>query len=109
LDKEEGKDGKEDLDFGQLVPVLEEGEGFEHLVAMCAPHSTFPGAKNRLKLVPGTCKKGKAARNAILWFRKNLEAEPDRKAIELLDEQEVINVLPSNVRLAGAGILKQEL
>lgn len=70
-------------DIYQLAIQLAEGEGCEHLVAMCAPYTTAPNASLRLKLVPGTLKKGRAARNSLGYFKRL--APEQKRALEGLD------------------------
>ena len=54
-------------------------------------------------------KKGKAARNILHYFSNAVElVEGEKPFIKSLPEQEVINALLGNVKLAGAGLLKIE-
>ena len=39
---------------------------------MSAPNITYVNPTNKIKLVPGTFKKGKAARSSLVWFKKNI-------------------------------------
>lgn len=61
-------------------------------------------------MVPGGLKKGKAARNILHYFLNACElTEMEKPLVRSLPEQEVINALLGNVKLAGAGLLKMEL
>lgn len=60
-------------------------------------------------MVPGGLKKGKAARNILHYFLNASElTESEKPKVRGLPEQEVINALLGNVKLAGAGLLKME-
>lgn len=49
-------------------------DGLIDCVPVCAPYASMVGYKYRVKLVPGTMKKGKAARQAMNFFEHIKEA-----------------------------------
>ena len=83
---------------------------YENLVPMCAPYSAIKDNKFKIKLVVGSLKKGKAARNILHYFFNNSDlVENEKPFVKSIPEQEMINALLGNVKLAGAGLLKMEM
>ena len=77
---------------------------------MCAPYSSIKENKFKVKLVPGGLKKGKAARNILHYFTNTIDLDQVEKPfIKSLPQQQVINSLLGNVKLAGAGLLNIQL
>ena len=94
----------------KLVGKIHHEDKYENLVPMCAPYSAIKENKFKIKLVPGGLKKGKAARNILHYFLNTSDlVEEEKPFLRSLPEQEVINALLGNVKLAGAGLLKMEL
>ena len=59
--------------------------------------------------MPGGLKKGKAARNILHYFMSAFDlSEQEKPMIKSVPEQEIINALLGNVKMAGAGLLKLE-
>jgi hypothetical protein len=78
-------------------------------VTMCAPYNSMKDNRFKIKLVPGGLKKGKAARNILHYFINSGElSEIEKPLVKSIPEQEIINSLIGNVKLAGAGLLKLE-
>lgn len=75
---------------------------------MCAPYITIKDNNFKVKLVPGTLKKGKAARNILNYFLVGQLEEGEKAFLKSVPEQEVINALLGNVKMGGAGLLKIE-
>lgn len=73
---------------------------------MCAPYQTIKDNRFKVKLVPGGLKKGKAARSIQTYFLTTDVDENEKAFVRALPEQEMINALIGNVKLAGAGLLK---
>lgn len=74
---------------------------------MCAPYNSIKDNRFKIKLVPGGLKKGKAARNILHFFMNSNElTENEKPLVRCLPQQEIINSLIGNVKLAGAGLLK---
>lgn len=90
----------------KLVGRVQSQDNWEALVPMCAPYSTIKDNCFKVKLVPGTLKKGKAARNIINYFLAGDLQEGEKAFLKALPEQELINAVIGNVKLGGAGMLK---
>lgn len=77
---------------------------------MCAPYNSLKDNRFKIKLVSGGLKKGKAARNILHYFINSNElTETEKPLLKTIPEQEIINSLIGNVKLAGAGLLKLEM
>ena len=76
---------------------------------MCAPYNAIKQNRFKVKLVPGGLKKGKAARNIMQYFQQSDLNEKQKILLRALPEQDLINAVIGNVKLAGAGLLKIEL
>lgn len=96
--------------MNKLVGKVHPEDKIENLVAMCAPYNALKDNRFKIKLVPGGLKKGKAARNILHFFINSGElSEVEKPLVRSVPEQELINALLGNVKLAGAGLLKMEL
>lgn len=94
----------------KLVGRLHPEDRVENLVTMCAPYSSIKENRFKVKLVPGGLKKGKAARNILHYFTNLGDlTEQEKPMIKSVPEQEIINALLGNVKMAGAGLLKLEM
>ena len=102
----------EDLDTGdtsdevdQLTgcPVLE--DTLLYAVPMCGPYSTFNNFKFKVKLTPGTQKKGKAAKQALEIFLKNRDATSVEKVhMKSLGDPEMVAIMIGDVKLSTPGL-----
>jgi hypothetical protein len=90
----------------KLVGKPHPEDKFDCLVAMCAPYNSIKDYKFKVKLVPGALKKGKAARNVLQFFLTSELTDKEKPMIKAIPEQELINAIIGNVKLAGAGLLK---
>lgn len=76
---------------------------------MCAPYSSIKDNRFKIKLAPGGLKKGKAARSILHFFINSGElSEIQKPLVRSIPQQELINCIIGNVKLAGAGLLKLE-
>lgn len=71
---------------------------------VCAPYDALAGYKFKLKLLPGAAKKGKAAKQALqLYMSTDKVTAAETDLLKLVPEQELINVLLSNIKLSYPG------
>ena len=67
------------------------------------------GYKYRVKLIPGTLKKGKAARQAAeLLLRGEGVGARERDLVRAVPEPEAINTLCGTVKIQAAGLLQMK-
>lgn len=62
------------------MPV--EGDELLHAVAVCAPYAVMAGYKFKVKLTPGSQKKGKAAKQAVALFTSSATSR-ERELIQV--------------------------
>jgi hypothetical protein len=74
-------------------------------IPVCAPYEALQNFKYRVKITPGTLKKGKAAQLAVSVFLKQQEATPQEKElIKAVPDGELTGVLIPNVKLSTPGL-----
>jgi len=72
---------------------------------VCAPYDSLKDYKYKVKLVPGTMKKGKAARICINMFLNNPDiTDRERELIKALSEEELTLTMISNCKVASPGM-----
>jgi predicted ribosome quality control (RQC) complex YloA/Tae2 family protein len=84
-----------------------------HAIPVCAPYRVVAGYKYKVKLVPGTLKKGKAFRQAVELLVNGMPittGAPAREGalLRAVPESEGIDALVGGVRLQVAGLLKMQ-
>jgi hypothetical protein len=76
-----------------------------YAVPMCGPYSAFSTFKYKVKLTPGTQKKGKAAKQAIDVFSKNKEMSSVEKSLmRALTDPEMVAIMIGEVKLSTPGL-----
>ncbi|XP_040916388.1 nuclear export mediator factor NEMF-like [Toxotes jaculatrix] len=125
-DKQPGEEGgpaeqedKED-DADQDNPGAEEAEnlltsltGQPHpedvllfAVPVCAPYTALSNCKHKVKLTPGSQKKGKAARTAVLSFMKAKEASTREKDLfRSVKDTDLSRNMPGKVKVSAPNLL----
>lgn len=76
-----------------------------YAVPMCGPYSAFNNFKYKVKLTPGTQKKGKAAKQAIEVFLKNRDlTQVERVHLKSLGDPEMVAIMVGDVKLSTPGL-----
>ncbi|KAL0030916.1 hypothetical protein WJX79_000862 [Trebouxia sp. C0005] len=76
-------------------------------VPVCAPYSALQGYKYKLKLTPGTQRKGKAARQAVeLLSRQPDTPVREKDFIKAVPDMDMINAFVGTVKLSMPGLVK---
>lgn len=91
----------------ELTGVPREDDVLLHAIPVCAPYRVVAGYKYKVKLVPGTLKKGKAFRQAV-ELMVNGAAAREAALLRAVPESEGIDALVGGVRLQVAGLLKMQ-
>ncbi|XP_054651949.1 ribosome quality control complex subunit NEMF-like [Dunckerocampus dactyliophorus] len=114
----EQEDKEDDVDPDN--PGAEEAEnlltsltGLPHLedllmfaVPVCAPYSALSNFKHKVKLTPGSQKKGKAARTALLSFMKAKEASVREKdLLRSVKDADLSRNMPGKVKVSAPNLL----
>ncbi|PSC75362.1 nuclear export mediator factor Nemf-like isoform X1 [Micractinium conductrix] len=78
-------------------------------VPVCAPYQVMTGYKYKVKLIPGTLKKGKAVRQAAELLLKGGEVtQRERDLVRAVPEPEALQTLCGTVKIQSAGLLKMK-
>ncbi|KAE8730968.1 hypothetical protein F3Y22_tig00002841pilonHSYRG00092 [Hibiscus syriacus] len=82
-----------------------------YAVPVCGPYSAVQSYKYRVKIVPGTAKKGKAAKTAMNLFTHMAEASSrEKELMKACTDPELVAAIVGNVKITAAGLtqLKQK-
>ncbi|CAA2988533.1 nuclear export mediator factor NEMF [Olea europaea subsp. europaea] len=82
-----------------------------YAVPVCGPYSAVQSYKYRVKIIPGTLKKGKAAKTAINLFNHIPEATGrEKELMKAFTDPELVAAIIGNVKISAAGLtqLKQK-
>ncbi|KAK9068341.1 hypothetical protein SSX86_012452 [Deinandra increscens subsp. villosa] len=110
--KEIGEDEKEKLnDVDYLTGVPLPNDILLYAVPVCAPYAALQSYKYRVKIIPGTAKKGKAAKMAMNLFGHMVEAsQREKELMKACTDPELMAAIIGNVKISAAGLtqLKQK-
>ncbi|KDP27972.1 hypothetical protein JCGZ_19052 [Jatropha curcas] len=106
---EEDKGKLNDLDYltGNPLP----SDILLYAVPVCGPYNAVQSYKYRVKIVPGTAKKGKAAKTAMNLFSHMPEATSrEKELMKACTDPELVAAIIGNVKITAAGLtqLKQK-
>ncbi|PWA68069.1 zinc knuckle CCHC-type [Artemisia annua] len=110
--KEIGEDEKEKLtDVDYLTGNPLPNDILLYAVPVCAPYTALQSYKYRVKIIPGTTKKGKAAKMAMNLFGHMTEAsQREKELMKACTDPELMAAIIGNVKISAAGLsqLKQK-
>ncbi|KAL2506853.1 zinc knuckle (CCHC-type) family protein [Abeliophyllum distichum] len=106
---EEEKGKLNDVDYltGNPLP----NDVLLYAVPVCGPYSALQSYKYRVKIIPGTVKKGKAAKTAMNLFNHLPEATSrEKELMKACTDPELVAAIIGNVKISSAGLtqLKQK-
>ncbi|KAL0290234.1 UNVERIFIED_CONTAM: Nuclear export mediator factor NEMF [Sesamum angustifolium] len=106
---EEEKEKLNDLDYltGNPLP----NDVLLYAVPVCGPYNALQSYKYRVKIIPGTLKKGKAAKTAMNLFSHMPEATTrEKELMKACTDPELVAAIIGNVKVSAAGLtqLKQK-
>lgn len=79
-----------------------EGDELLYAVPVVAPYSTLQNYKFRIKMTPGTNKRGKAAKTALESFLRDKEAtQREKDLIKAVKDQDLARNFPGKVKLSN--------
>jgi len=71
-------------------------------VATCAPYSALSSFKYKVKLTPGTGKKGKATKTALAVFLKDRSStQREKELLKAMQDQDLARNLPGKVKVSA--------
>jgi len=102
--EEEGVHVADDVgELDALTGKPNEDDLLRYAVPVCAPMAAMRDYKYAIKIIPGQTKKGKAARSVVETFLRNPATNALHKdLLRVVNEAELINVVPTGVKLSGA-------
>ncbi|RAL38599.1 hypothetical protein DM860_002577 [Cuscuta australis] len=106
---EEEKEKLNDMDYLTGNPLLD--DILLYAVPICGPYNALQSYKYRVKLVPGSVKKGKAAKTAMNLFSHMPEATTrEKELMKACTDPELVTAIIGNVKITSAGLtqLKQK-
>ncbi|XP_071685642.1 uncharacterized protein [Rutidosis leptorrhynchoides] len=110
--KEIGEDEKEKLtDVDYLTGIPLPNDILLYAVPVCAPYAALQSYKYRVKIIPGTAKKGKAVKMAMNLFGHMPEAlQREKELMKACTDPELMAAIIGNVKVSAAGLsqLKQK-
>nr|XP_043635680.1 nuclear export mediator factor Nemf [Erigeron canadensis] len=110
--KEIGEDEKEKLtDVDYLTGSPLPNDILLYAVPVCAPYAALQSYKYRVKIIPGTAKKGKAAKMVMNLFGHMPEAsQREKELMKACTDPELMAAIIGNVKVSAAGLnqLKQK-
>ncbi|CAA0824105.1 zinc knuckle (CCHC-type) family protein [Striga hermonthica] len=106
---EEEREKLNDVDYltGNPLP----NDVLLYAVPVCGPYNALQSYKYRVKIIPGTLKKGKAAKTAMNLFGHMAEATTrEKELMKACTDSELVAAIISNVKVSAAGLtqLKQK-
>eukprot|EP01083_Nonionella_stella_P289471 985027_1 len=111
IEVEEGLGGEEEgLELNLLTGKPLPDDVLEYPVPMCAPYEALKDYKYRVKVIPGSGRRGKAVKEALSIFsRMDLQALPTEKAmIRSVVDSEAIAAILSNVKVSAPGVIAKK-
>lgn len=93
------------LDSLTGCPVVEDGLLFA--VPVCAPYAALQNFKFKVKVTPGTGKRGKAAKTALNTFLRDKTAiSREKDLLKSVKDQDISRNLPGKVKLSAPNLVK---
>eukprot|EP00571_Detonula_confervacea_P013443 CAMPEP_0172305898 /NCGR_PEP_ID=MMETSP1058-20130122/7094_1 /TAXON_ID=83371 /ORGANISM="Detonula confervacea, Strain CCMP 353" /LENGTH=1253 /DNA_ID=CAMNT_0013017635 /DNA_START=32 /DNA_END=3793 /DNA_ORIENTATION=+ len=114
-DDEEGGAVDDTSELGKLTGKPTSQDLILHAIPVCAPYSVLSQYKYRVKLTPGSVKRGKASKQSVEIFlrNENTKKKPvdegtkrDQALIKLMNENEWVQTMIGDVRITSAGASK---
>jgi hypothetical protein len=80
-----------------------------YAVPMCGPYLSLQNLKYKVKLTPGTVKKGKAVKTAVELFSRSKECSDIEKTLmKKIGDNELVTVMVGDVKLSMPGLQQQK-
>jgi hypothetical protein len=94
-------------DIDKLFPNPTGEDKILYAVPVCAPYMSMKNFKFRVKLTPGSLKKGKAVKQAMDLFTRSKECSPTEKnMMKHLNDNELNSVMIGDVKISMPGLFQ---
>lgn len=96
-----------------LTAIPQPTDIVQYALPMCAPYGALTNYRYRVKLMPGSTKRGKAYRSAVALFLKQAEKDlsqfkQDRDALRLSPENDGIHGMLGGVKIMAPGLAEAQ-
>ena len=103
------KEAKEEMGemtfLNMLVGDVKEEDEIEFGLTVCAPYEVLKNYKYKVKLTPGTERKGKSAKMGLAIFMANKQmTESEKQIIKVLNMDEMIRTIPNKCKVSAANL-----
>ncbi|XP_013772570.1 nuclear export mediator factor NEMF-like [Limulus polyphemus] len=88
------------------IPLLDDTLLFA--LPVCAPYAAMQNYKFKVKVLPGTAKRGKAAKTALHSFLQDKITARDRDLLKSVKDQDISRNLPGKVKLVATSSAKSK-
>uniref|UniRef100_A0AC34FTK1 Uncharacterized protein n=1 Tax=Panagrolaimus sp. ES5 TaxID=591445 RepID=A0AC34FTK1_9BILA len=101
---------EDELVIQQLCARTFNDDSLIYTVAVCAPYSSMQKFKYKVKITPGTGKRGKAAKMALQLFLRDKSATPAELNLikGLVSDNNIASNIPGKVRVSAPQLLKMK-
>eukprot|EP01033_Poteriospumella_lacustris_P005304 gene5304-3786_t len=112
-DEAQAKDAEASLsevdDLAKLVGAPHPDDQILYAVPVCGPYLSLQSLRYKVKLTPGTLKKGKAVKTAIELFSRGKDVTArEKQAMKALGDNELVAVMIGDVKLSMPGLQQQQ-
>lgn len=112
-DEAQAKDAEASLsevdDLAKLVGAPHPDDQILYAVPVCGPYLSLQSLRYKVKLTPGTIKKGKAVKTAIELFSRGKDVTArEKQAMKALGDNELVAVMIGDVKLSMPGLQQQQ-
>lgn len=93
------------INIKSFTPAPKPNDILLYAMAVCAPYEALSDYKYRVKITPGTLKKGKAANLALHIYLQNSDlSDLEKELIKAIPEAEMTQVMISNGKIQAPGL-----
>ncbi|CAD8142680.1 unnamed protein product [Paramecium pentaurelia] len=93
----------------KLVSYLYADDKYLSLIPMVAPYSVIGTYKFKIKIAPGSLKKGKAGKEILNFFQVNKDiTNQERQLLKMITDEEIVQTMLPGVKLTGVGMLQMK-
>lgn len=108
--EEEGQDDEGEKEQ-RLIDTLSESPGQDdvilYAIPMCGPYSALQNYKFKVKVIPGTTKRGKAAKSVLgMFLHDKTASQREKNLLKVYKDQDFGRDLPSKVKISSANMTK---
>lgn len=105
-DEDDGEVGPSEHVMDRLVGIVQETDELIHALPVCAPYQALVAYGSKVKIIPGSMKRGKAAKLCSTMFGQLAQSEASKRLAKLIPIEEFSECLVNEVKVTGAGVTK---